>query len=161
MVSQSTTFHHFLTNQSIKANLTKTPSKNQKEHPMTLTKADIVSQLTNHLGFTKSKASEVTKTLLEIIKSTLESGEGVLISGFGKFCVKEKNERRGRNPATGDDMILDARKVVTFKCSGKLRERVLFQDFSPLSGPRDTVGDTDFRIDLNNALEKLARTASA
>ena len=76
---------------------------------MTLTKADIVSQLTNHLGFTKSKASEVTETLLEIIKSTLEFGEDVLISGFGKFCVKEKNERRGRNPATGDDMMLEAR----------------------------------------------------
>lgn len=91
---------------------------------MTLTKADIVSQLTNHLGFTKSKASEVTETLLEIIKSTLSSGNDVLVSGFGKFCVKQKAERRGRNPATGTDMMLAPRKVVTFKCSGKLRERV-------------------------------------
>jgi len=91
---------------------------------MALTKADIVDQLTNHLGFTKNQASEVTETLLEIIKSTLASGEDVLVSGFGKFCVKEKAERRGRNPATGGDMMLDARKVVTFKCSGKLREQI-------------------------------------
>jgi len=91
---------------------------------MTLTKADIVSQLTNHLGFSKKQASETTETLLEIIKSTLVSGDDVLVSGFGKFCVKEKAERRGRNPATGGDMMLAPRKVVTFKCSGKLRERV-------------------------------------
>lgn len=98
--------------------------KNQKEHPMALTKADIVSELTNHLGFTKLKASEVTETLLELIKSTLASGEDVLISGFGKFCVKQKAERRGRNPATGCDMMLAPRKVVPFKCSGKLGEKI-------------------------------------
>jgi integration host factor subunit alpha len=54
----------------------------------------------------------------------LEPGEDVLISGFGKFCVKEKKERKGRNPATGDAMMLAPRKVVTFKCSGKLRDRI-------------------------------------
>ncbi len=91
---------------------------------MALTKADIVSHLTNHLGFTKNQAAETVDTLLEIIKSTLESGEDVLISGFGKFCVKEKAERRGRDPATGNDMMLAPRKVVTFKCSGKLREKI-------------------------------------
>ena len=91
---------------------------------MALTKADIVAQLTNHLGFTKKQATDTTETLLELIKSTLESGEDVLISGFGKFCVKEKAERRGRNPATGGDMMLAPRKVVTFKCSGKLRDMV-------------------------------------
>jgi integration host factor subunit alpha len=64
------------------------------------------------------------ETLLEIIKSKLASGEDVLISGFGKFCVKEKWERRGRNPATGEDMILATRRVVTFKCSGKLRDKI-------------------------------------
>ncbi len=72
----------------------------------------------------KNKSSETVEALLEIMKETLASGEDVLISGFGKLCVKEKRERRGRNPATGEDMMLDARKVVTFKCSGKLRERV-------------------------------------
>ena len=61
---------------------------------------------------------------LEIIKSTLESGEDVLISGFGKFCVKEKRERRGRNPATDETMLLVSRRVVTFRSSGKLRDRV-------------------------------------
>ena len=91
---------------------------------MALTKAEIVSQLTNHLGFTKKQASETVETLLELIKSSLESGEDVLISGFGKFCVKQKEERRGRNPATGGDMMLASRKVVTFKCSGKLRDKV-------------------------------------
>jgi len=91
---------------------------------MTLTKADIISQLTNHLGLPKKQSSESVETLLEIIKSTLASGEDVLISGFGKFCVKQKAERKGRNPATGDDMMLTSRKVVTFKCSGRLRERV-------------------------------------
>ena len=61
---------------------------------------------------------------MEIMKDTIASGEDILMSGFGKFCVKEKAERKGRNPATGDDQMLPARKVVTFKCSGKLRERV-------------------------------------
>jgi integration host factor subunit alpha len=58
------------------------------------------------------------------MKSTLEKGEDVLISGFGKFCVKQKKQRRGRNPATGADLILKERKVVTFKCSGKLRNKI-------------------------------------
>ena len=64
------------------------------------------------------------EALLKIIEKILESGEDVLISGFGKFCVKNKKERRGKNPATGEDMMLEPRKVVVFKCSGKLRERV-------------------------------------
>ena len=64
------------------------------------------------------------EALLEIMKETLTSGEDILISEFGKFRVKEKSERRGRNPSTGEGMMLDARKVVTFKCSGILRERV-------------------------------------
>jgi integration host factor subunit alpha len=62
--------------------------------------------------------------MLELIKSTLASGEDVLVSGFGKFCVKKKSERRGRNPATGEDMMLPPRRVVTFQCSGKLREKI-------------------------------------
>ena len=70
-----------------------------------LTKVDIVSQVANHLGFSKKQASETVETLLGIIKHTLASGEDVLVSGFGKFCVKEKSERKGRNPATGGDMI--------------------------------------------------------
>lgn len=91
---------------------------------MTLTKVQIVESIQNQIGFTKNRSSEIVETLLEIIKSTLESGEDVLFSGFGKFCVKEKRERKGRNPATGEDLMLAPRKVVTFKCSGKLRDKI-------------------------------------
>lgn len=90
---------------------------------MALTKNEIVNKVTE-LGFTKNKSVEIIETLLEIMKRTLENGEDVLISGFGKFCVKVKNERRGRNPATGEDLMLRNRRVVTFKCSGKLRDRI-------------------------------------
>ena len=91
---------------------------------MTLTKVQLVESIQSKTGFTKNKSSEIVETCLEIMKSTLESGEDVMISGFGKFGVKEKKERKGRNPATGDAMMLTPRKVVTFKCSGKLRERI-------------------------------------
>ncbi len=91
---------------------------------MTLTKVKLVESIQSQTGFTKNKSSEIVETCLEIIKSTLESGEDVMLSGFGKFCVKEKKERKGRNPATGDAMMLAPRKVVTFKCSGKMRKRI-------------------------------------
>ena len=91
---------------------------------MTLTKNDLVKALAKENGYLVNQTIEIVETLLEIIKSKLVSGEDVLISGFGKFCVNEKRERRGRNPATGEDMMLDARRVVTFKCSGQLREKI-------------------------------------
>ncbi len=91
---------------------------------MTLTKAKIVEEVVEQNGYPKNQSIEMIETLLEIIKSTLESGEDVLISRFGKFCVKEKHERRGRNPATGKDMMLEPRRVVTFNCSRRLRDRV-------------------------------------
>ncbi|MBW1852779.1 MAG: integration host factor subunit alpha [Deltaproteobacteria bacterium] len=91
---------------------------------MALTKAQIVSTVQNHLGLSRKSSSQLIENLLEIIKKTLEKDEDVLISGFGKFCVKQKRERKGRNPATGDDMMLAPRKVVTFKCSGKLRDKI-------------------------------------
>lgn len=91
---------------------------------MTLTKDQIIEEVRHRNGFPRNKSTETVETLLQIIKKTLASGEDVLISGFGKFCVKEKKERKGRNPATGDVMMLAPRKVVTFNCSGKLRERV-------------------------------------
>jgi integration host factor subunit alpha len=90
---------------------------------MALTKSEIVASV-HDLGFTKKQSVEVIESLLEIIKRTLESSEDVLISGFGKFCVKDKAKRRGRNPATGEDLMLRGRKVVTFKCSGKLRHKI-------------------------------------
>ena len=91
---------------------------------MALTKIQIVESIQNQTGFPKNRSSEIVETLLEIIKSTLASGNDVMISGFGKFSIKEKNERRGRNPATGNDLMLTPRKIVTFKCSGKLRDKI-------------------------------------
>ena len=91
---------------------------------MALTKHDIVEQVYNELGFPKNQSVGIVESLLETIKAALESGEDVLVSGFGKFCVKEKNERKGRNPATGEDAIVPARRVVTFKWSGTLRDKV-------------------------------------
>ena len=89
-----------------------------------LTKAVIVESVQNQLGLPKKDCIEMVETLLEIIKSTLVSGEDLLISGFGKFKVKNKKERRGRNPATGGDLMLGPRRVVSFKCSAKLRGKV-------------------------------------
>jgi len=91
---------------------------------MALTKIQIVESINNEIGIPKNKSTEIVEILLEVIKSTLASGEDVLVSNFGRFCVKEKAERKGRNPATGDDLMLSPRKVVTFRCSGTLRDRV-------------------------------------
>ena len=91
---------------------------------MALTKAQIVETIAEQNGFPKNQSSKIVEILLELIKNSLVSGEDVMISGFGKFCVKEKKERRGRNPATGEDMMLAPRRIVTFKWSGKLRNRI-------------------------------------
>ena len=91
---------------------------------MTLTKAHIINTIADQIGYPKNHSIEIVEILLELIKSSLESGDDVLISGFGKFCVKEKRERRGRNPSTGKDMILEPRRVVTFRSSGNLRKMV-------------------------------------
>jgi integration host factor subunit alpha len=90
---------------------------------MAVTKDDIVARI-HEVGFTKKQAVDLVETLIEIIKGTLERGEDVLISGFGKFCIKNKHQRRGRNPATGEDLMLRQRRVITFKCSGKLRDKI-------------------------------------
>jgi integration host factor subunit alpha len=91
---------------------------------MALTKVEMVNSIADQIGYTKNQASELVEILLELMKSSLESGDDVLISGFGKFQVKEKKERKGRNPATGNDMMLKPRKIVTFRCSGNLRKRI-------------------------------------
>ncbi|MBT3310543.1 MAG: integration host factor subunit alpha [Desulfobacterales bacterium] len=91
---------------------------------MTLTKAHIIEAVQNQLGFPKNQSTEIVETLLEIMKHSLESGEDVLISGFGKLCVKDKSQRKGRNPATGKDLILDKRRVITFKCSDVLKTKI-------------------------------------
>jgi integration host factor subunit alpha len=91
---------------------------------MTCTKARIVDSVYNQLGLPKESCAKLVESLLEIIKRTLENGEDVLISGFGRFCVKDKDRRRGRNPQTGEEMMLGKRRVVTFRCSGALRDKV-------------------------------------
>ncbi|MFO7965084.1 MAG: integration host factor subunit alpha [Desulfobacterales bacterium] len=91
---------------------------------MTLTKSDIVANLTDELNLSRKAGTEILETLLEIIKKNLENGDDVLVSGYGKFCVKEKTPRRGRNPSTGEDMTLPKRKVVVFRCSHILREKI-------------------------------------
>ena len=91
---------------------------------MALTKNVIIEPFQAQLGFPKNQSAEITESLLELIKASLESGDDVLVSGFGKFCVNDKKARKGRNPATGEDAILPARRVVTFKSSGKLRDKV-------------------------------------
>ncbi len=91
---------------------------------MTLTKSHLTNAIAEQNGFIQKKSTDTVETILEIIKSTLASGEDVLTSGFGKFCIKDKLERRGRNPATGEGMILTPRRVVTFRCSGKLRDKI-------------------------------------
>jgi len=92
---------------------------------MTLTKAQIVEAIQEELNLPRKKVVEVLETLLELMKKTLENGQDVLVTGFGKFCVKDKKQRSGvRNITTGEELVLPPRRVVTFKCSGKLRDMI-------------------------------------
>ncbi len=92
---------------------------------MTLTKADLVQQIyKNHEGLTKEQSTEAVEAFLRISKDTLIGGSDLLLSGFGKFNVREKSSRKGRNPQTGEDLILEGRRVVTFKPSATLRTKV-------------------------------------
>jgi integration host factor subunit alpha len=91
---------------------------------MTITKTHLSDSIHKGLGMPKSRSFELVTSLFQIIKATLESGEDILISGFGKFCVKDKNDCRGRNLSTGEDMMLEARRVVTFKCSLPLKQKL-------------------------------------
>ncbi len=91
---------------------------------MSLTKEKIINDAYNHAGLSKTQSRLAVETLFEIVKQTLEKGENLLISGFGKFVVKEKAARRGRNPQTTEDLRLRARRVVVFKTSGVLRKKI-------------------------------------
>ena len=91
---------------------------------MALTKIEIVEEIRQKTFLSPHQARNAVEALLEIMKSTLASGEDVMISGLGKFCVKDKSARKGRNPSTEKEMMLEPRRVVTFKCSGKLRDKV-------------------------------------
>jgi len=91
---------------------------------MALTKSIIAEKIQDNLDLSRTTTYDIMEEFLEIIKETIENGEDIMISGFGKFCVNEKQERKGRNPATDKEMTLPARRVVTFKCSGKLRDLI-------------------------------------
>jgi integration host factor subunit alpha len=91
---------------------------------MTLTKANIAQKIADDCGFMKGEASEIIEKLLEIMKSRLASGDDVMISGFGKWHVRSKRPRRGRNPKTGHEIVLDARRVITWKYSPVLKMAV-------------------------------------
>ena len=91
---------------------------------MSLTKEKIINDIYNHVGLSKTRSRIVVENLFELMKQTLESGENLLISGFGKFIVRGKSERRGRNPQTTEDLRLRARRVVVFKTSGVLRKKI-------------------------------------
>ena len=98
---------------------------------MTITKAHIVENLFAKNLFTKGESAQIIETLFELVKQSLQDGDDVLISGFGKFCVRAKHQRRGRNPQTGEPVMLSPRKVVTFKCSGILREKINREEERP------------------------------
>jgi integration host factor subunit alpha len=91
---------------------------------MSLTKEKIINDIYNHVGLSKTRSRIVVESLFELMKQTLESGENLLVSGFGKFIVREKAERRGRNPQTTEDLKLRERRVVVFKTSGVLRKKI-------------------------------------
>ena len=91
---------------------------------MTLRKAEIIKSIQDQIDLPQNKSTEIFESFLEIIKQSLEKGENVLISGFGKFCVNEKNKRKGRNPQTGESITLAPRKVVTFRYSSRLRNKI-------------------------------------
>ena len=91
---------------------------------MTLTKEKIIDTIYNQVGLSKNQSRRVVGSLLEIIKQTLAKEENLLISGFGKFIVKDKAARKGRNPQTTEDLKLRARKVVVFRTSGVLRKKI-------------------------------------
>ena len=91
---------------------------------MTITKASLINSICETVNLTKQESASAFESVFETIKGTLESGEDVLISGFGKFHVKDKKERMGRNPHTGEDLMLDARRVVAFKYSSIVRDKI-------------------------------------
>ena len=89
---------------------------------MTMTKGDIVERIYDKVGFSKKEANDVVESIFEILKQRLEKGEKVKISGFGNFVVNEKRPRKGRNPQTGEEIIITGRRVLTFKASQVLKK---------------------------------------
>ncbi len=89
-----------------------------------MTKADIVEKIYEKVGFSKKESAELVELVFDIMKNTLESGDKIKIAGFGNFVVKEKADRRGRNPQTGEEIVITARKILTFKPSQVLKASI-------------------------------------
>ena len=89
-----------------------------------MTKADIVEKIYEKVGFSKKESAELVETVFDLIKTTLEDGDKIKIAGFGNFVVKEKSDRRGRNPQTGEEITIVARKILTFKPSQVLKSAI-------------------------------------
>jgi integration host factor subunit alpha len=106
-----------------------------------MTKAEIVETIYERVGFSKKESADLVETVFEIIKETLSAGEKVKISGFGNFVVRQKNERKGRNPQTGEEIRLPARRVLTFKPSLVLKN--ILNDEAPGEEPEDEDDDRD------------------
>ncbi len=96
----------------------------RQKYSGTLTKAKLSNKLVERRLATRGEAPRLVETVFELLKLALEHGDDVLISGFGKFIVRDKGRRRGRNPQTNEDLMLDARRVVVFKCSGVLKDKI-------------------------------------
>ncbi|MEJ2724515.1 MAG: HU family DNA-binding protein [Deltaproteobacteria bacterium] len=128
----SLTFSHFFSIWWIresarpKSSLKRRPGKpfSLEEVIMALTKAKLVESVSKNLNLAKNLSSKTVESLFEIMKSELENGNDMLISGFGKFCVKERSRRRWRNPVTNQSMLLAARRIITFRCPSILRDKV-------------------------------------
>lgn len=97
-------------------------TQNRLNLEVNMTKADIVERIYEKIGFAKKDSAELVETVFDIIKSTLESGENIKVSGFGNFEVKQKKDRRGRNPQTGEAITIEARKILSFKPSSILKQ---------------------------------------
>lgn len=89
-----------------------------------MTKIDIVEKIHNELGFPKKESSDLLESVFSIMKDTLSSGESLMISGFGSFVVKQKNDRRGRNPQTGEAITIESRRILAYKVSSVLKNRI-------------------------------------
>ena len=117
-----------------------------------MTKAEIVEQIYEQVGFSKKESAELVEKVFEIIKETLADGEKVKISGFGNFVVREKNARKGRNPQTGEEILLDARRVLTFKPSLVLKN--MLNDSRPARRTTSTTTSDGVRATGGRAAER-------
>ena len=101
---------------------------------MTVTKADIVERIYERVGFSKKEATEIVESIFEVVKRRLEQGEKVKVSGFGNFVVNQKRPRKGRNPQTGEEIVITGRRVLTFKASQVLKKTMNGDGSQPTGG---------------------------